>query len=323
MSEFQNGSHELTTFVIPVFILGPVRSRRPLEALINFRFFAGFFGSCPITNGGGSIADLVPPENRGPFMAGFADVPLLAPVTRPVFAGFLADARGWRWVFWLIVIVSGFMSVVMFLFGRVTYAPLLLQRKVDRLKKSTGNPNLCHGLDNGMTPLSQVKRGQQYGITGSVSGLVYLGLGIGSLIGVLVTSIVTDCTVKKNNVGGKEFKPELRLQLTPVGSLFLPVGLFIYRWTAEYHVHWVVPSLGMTVMGIGNAIMFMFICLYHIDCFNIYSASALVANTIPRSIDDGLLPLARLRMFSVLGVGWGNSLLGCIATTCSPFQYCF
>ena len=29
-----------------------------LDALIVFRFFAGVFGSTPITNGGGSIADM-------------------------------------------------------------------------------------------------------------------------------------------------------------------------------------------------------------------------------------------------------------------------
>ncbi|RYP61967.1 hypothetical protein DL770_009668 [Monosporascus sp. CRB-9-2] len=396
MSEFENGSHELAAFVVSVFVLGsafgplllsPLSEiygrliiyhianvgftvfnmacalAPSLETLIIFRFFAGFFGSCPITNGGASIADLVPPERRGAFMAGFAVGPLLGPVMGPVIAGFLADARGWRWIFWLIVIVSGFTSVVMFLFGRETYAPLLLQRKVDRLKKSTGNPNLRHRLDNGITPLSEIKRGvvrpmkllflspiglisaiylavvygyiylmfssvtevfsQQYGITGSISGLVYLGLGIGSLTGVLVTSIVTDRAVKKNNAGGKELKPELRLQLTPVGSLFIPVGLFIYGWTAEYHVHWVAPILGMTVMGVGNVIMFMSICLYLIDCFTIYSASALAANTVVRSIGGGLLPLAGLRMFSELGVGWGNSLLGFIATALIPIPVLF
>lgn len=35
-----------------------------LNALIVFRFLSGIFGSCPLTNGGGSIADMFTQENR-------------------------------------------------------------------------------------------------------------------------------------------------------------------------------------------------------------------------------------------------------------------
>lgn len=34
-------------------------------ALLAFRLMAGFFGGAPLTNGGGTIADLVPAEKRG------------------------------------------------------------------------------------------------------------------------------------------------------------------------------------------------------------------------------------------------------------------
>ncbi len=36
-------------------------------------------------------------------------------------------------------------------------------------------------------------------------------------------------------------KPEYRLRPLPVGAVLLPVGLFIYGWTAEYHTHWIAP----------------------------------------------------------------------------------
>ncbi|KAH7313949.1 major facilitator superfamily domain-containing protein [Stachybotrys elegans] len=396
MEEFDRDSPELAAFIVSIFVLGsafgplvfaPMSEiygrlivyhianvgfvafmvacalAPSLESLIGFRFLAGFFGSCPITNGGASIADLVPPERRGAFMAGFAVGPLLGPVVGPIIAGFLTSAMGWRWNFWLMVIVAGVVTVGLFIFGTETYAPILLQRKVDRLKEATGNENLRHELDDGLTPWGKIKRGivrpakllfltpiglvfalhlavvygyiylmfssvtqvfsQQYGIRGSLSGLVFLGMGIGSLIGVLATSIVTDRAIKTTTAGGKTLVPEVRLQLTPIGGLFLPAGLFMYGWSAEYHVHWIVPILGMTLMGVGNVIMFMSICLYLIDCFGIYSASALAANTVVRSIGGGLLPLAGLRLFASLGVGWGNSLLGFIATAMIPIPLLF
>lgn len=76
-----------------------------LGALIVFRLLAGIPGSCPITIGAGSIADMVPAEKRGLAMATYILGPLLGPTLAPVVGGYLAPAKGWRWTFWLIVIV--------------------------------------------------------------------------------------------------------------------------------------------------------------------------------------------------------------------------
>lgn len=42
-----------------------------MSSFIAFRFLSGVFGSCPLTNGGGTIADLIRQEKRGAAMAGF------------------------------------------------------------------------------------------------------------------------------------------------------------------------------------------------------------------------------------------------------------
>jgi multidrug resistance protein len=83
-----------------------------LNMLIVFRFFAGFAGSTPITVGGGTFSDLFPVEQRGAAMSIWALGPLLGPVIGPVAGGFLAQARGWRWVFWVIVIAVSFKILV-------------------------------------------------------------------------------------------------------------------------------------------------------------------------------------------------------------------
>ncbi|KAI1021424.1 hypothetical protein LB505_000279 [Fusarium chuoi] len=50
-----------------------------------------------------------------------------------------------------------------------------------------------------------------------------------------------------------------------------------------------------------------------IDAFTTYAASALAATSAIRSIVGGCLPIAGLPLYSALGYGWGNSLLGFIA----------
>jgi MFS family permease len=73
--------------------------------VIMFRLFQGAFSSVCLTNGGGIIADTIPQQQRG-FAIGMFTVGILAgPVVGPVPGSFLAAAKGWRWVFWLISIL--------------------------------------------------------------------------------------------------------------------------------------------------------------------------------------------------------------------------
>src|SRR5271167_2476036 len=108
-----------------------------LNMLIGFRLLAGIFGSAPLTNGGGTIADLVRQEHRGAAMSAFVIGPLLGPVIGPVAGGYLAQAKGWRWVFWVLSIVSGFFTILSFFFMRETYAVILVDRKAKRLRAET------------------------------------------------------------------------------------------------------------------------------------------------------------------------------------------
>lgn len=73
--------------------------------LMAFRFLSGVSGVAVITCGSGSIADMMPPEQRGRAISLWSLGPLTGPVVGPVCAGFLVEAKGWRWVFWIITIV--------------------------------------------------------------------------------------------------------------------------------------------------------------------------------------------------------------------------
>ncbi|KAL9103366.1 MAG: hypothetical protein Q9163_001578 [Psora crenata] len=395
MTEFKSTNEQLASFVVSIYVLGyafgplvlaPLSEfygRLPLyqvsnlgfviftvacavstnlNMLIGFRFLQGLFGSCPLTIGGGTIADIFVQEKRGGVMAIWALGPLMGPVIGPVAGGYLSEAVGWRWVFWVIAIAGAAISLPSLFFLCETYSFVILDRKAKRLRKETGNPDLKSKLASPYTQLGLFKvsivrpvkmlllspivlglstfiavvygylyllfttltvvfEGQYHFSAGSV-GLTYLGIGVGSLVGTVIFGVASDKILKYMSAKG-EMKPEYRLPPMIPGSLFIPVGLFIYGWTAEKHIHWIVPIIGTSLLGFGLLATFMPITTYLVDAFTVYAASALAANAILRSLVGALLPLAGRKMYATLGLAWGNSLLAFIALAMCPIPYVF
>jgi len=405
MREFDSTNVELASFVVSVYILGfafgplvlaplsEIYGRLPiyhvcnigfmaftvacalatnLNMLIGFRFVEGLFGSAPLTNGGGTIADIFIQEQRGLAMALFATGPILGPVIGPVAGGFLAEAKGWRWVFWLLTMISGLFSISSLIFMRETYAVVILQRKTNRLRKETGNMKLRSKLDTGLstkdffwrsivrpakmlifspivlslsiyvgvaygymyllfTTFTIVFEGT-YGFSSGSVGLTFMGMGVGSLIGLAFFAYASDRILKSRakeadaiaEAAGEQaggMKPEYRLPPMIPGAILIPVGLLLYGWTAKYHVHYIVPIISTALIGVGNLAVFMGVSTYLVDAFSIYAASALAANTVIRSLLGAVLPLAGQKMYKTLGLGWGNSLLAFIAISMIPIPF--
>jgi hypothetical protein len=88
-------------------------------------------------------------------------------------------------------------------------------------------------------------------------------------------------------------------------------------------VHWIVPIIATSFIGLGNLTAMMTIQTYLVDAFTIHAASAIAANTVLRSIFGALLPLSGLSLFDALGLGWGNSLLGFISVAFIPVPIFF
>jgi MFS family permease len=159
-----------------------------------------------------------------------------------------------------------------------------------------------------------------YGFSTFAAGLVFIAGGIGTLLGLLYTSKFSDRTVRKHTAAGKAVTPEDRLSLiiTLPGALSFPLGLFVYGWSVEQHVHWIVPEIGTAITGFGSILIFISIQTYLIDAFEEYAASAVGANAVLRGTVGALLPLCGLNLYHALGWGWGNSLLGFIALAFAP-----
>lgn len=85
---------------------------------------------------------------------------------------------------------------------------------------------------------------------------------IGNFIGLAILGYSSDRIMNHLTAkNGGSRQPEYRLPPLIYGSPFIPVGLFIYGWTAQYSssVHWVVPLLGNLIVGIGMIAAFRYV----------------------------------------------------------------
>ncbi|KAK3375412.1 major facilitator superfamily domain-containing protein [Podospora didyma] len=126
-----------TYFALTAFNAGAAGAQN-IQTLVILRFFAGAFGSSPLTNSGGVIADMFTANERGIAAGVFATAPFLGPSIGPIAGGFLGDAAGWRWVEGLMAIFTGVLWVACTFFVPETYAPVLLRNRAAKLHKMTG-----------------------------------------------------------------------------------------------------------------------------------------------------------------------------------------
>lgn len=144
-----------------------------------------------------------------------------------------------------------------------------------------------------------------YGFSESNVGLAFLGIGVGMFSGLFAIGALSDVIVKKLTArNGGEMKPEYRLPPMIPAAFTIPIGMFIYGWSAHFEVHYIVPIIGTAFVGLGLITTFMPITTYLIDAYTRYAASAMAANTVFRSLLGALVPLAGPSMYAALGLGW-------------------
>ena len=321
--------------------------------MIAFRFLAGLGGSAPLAIGGGVLGDAWTADERGAAISVYSLMPLLGPAIGPIAGSWITERTTWRWSFYSVSIACALVQLNGIFFLRETYAPKILGSKANRLRKSTGNPDLQTQFERtGQKKLSKVLSvamvrpfrllGTQpivqflavymafiYGLiylvlstfpplwtdvyheSLGIAGLNYISLGFGFWIGAQICAPFNDRIYRhlKKTVGGGTGRPEFRVPLMLPGTLLLPIGLFIYGWTAQYRTHWIAPNIGCALFSSGCIICFQCIQTYLVDTYTRFAASAVAAATVLRSLFGFGFPLFAPYMYATLDYGWGNSLL--------------
>ena len=162
----------------------------------------------------------------------------------------------------------------------------------------------------------------QYGFSTLQGGLSYLGLGLGSLLGLFLFATFSDKYIAKQQALGR-LTPEHRLAPIVIGSPLVSAGLLWYGWSAQRRLQWMMPIVGTAVWGFGFVAYIVPVLNYLIDSWKQYAASAISANVFLRSIVGALMPLVSRPLYNHLGLGWGNSLLAFVALATAPLPIVF
>ncbi|KAF2760610.1 MFS multidrug transporter [Pseudovirgaria hyperparasitica] len=129
-------------FIAAVFSFGTATAK-DIQTVLITRFFAGFFGSAPVTNTGGVLGDIYPPESRGIAIVFYAMAVVGGPTLGPIVGGAIVQSYlRWRWTEYITGIMMMFILVLDIIFLDESYAPVLLVYKARRLRHDTLNWSL-------------------------------------------------------------------------------------------------------------------------------------------------------------------------------------
>lgn len=271
---------------------------------------------------------------------------------RPVIGSFVVVQKSWRWTQWTLLFLAAFSMILTLLSGETFHPVLrrrLAKKhgvKGAALDASAPKPSLGERVRTfavvglirpvrmlflepivGLTGIYVSAEfgtlfsffaavpytfGTVYGFSLQESGLVFLSIVIGCLLG-LVAIMLCDVLLYRGRAARKfssaeRVPPEYRLYPAMIGSVGLPLGLFWFAWTAREGVSWASPAVAIVPFAFGNFCLFVSTIQYTSDTYhgNVV-ASAASANTLARYVFAGVFPLFTVQsecpfLFSLLHV---------------------
>lgn len=125
-----------------------------------------------------------------------------------------------------------------------------------------------------------------------IASLHYLALGLGTAFAAEVTTHLNDklfrCLTQRN--GGKGL-PEFRIPIMIPATVILAIGLFWYGWSAEAHLFWLMPDIGVALFAAASYVCTISNNVYIVDTYGRYSASGLAATSMLRCLAGFAFPI--------------------------------
>ncbi|CAE6429223.1 hypothetical protein ACGC1H_000937 [Rhizoctonia solani] len=332
-----------------------------IGCLIASRALAGIASSAPMTNVGGTLADIWDVEDRGAAMAVFSSSIFMGPCIGPLIGGFIGETVGWRWIYWVLFIFVGAVFAATVFFMPETLSPVLLRRRAARLRKETGDPTLKSESELHHVSLSEKVKISltrplvllatepllicmsgyltfiysllylfffayplvlvPKGLNAGEIGLTFIGVMIGIFFAMLLLPLQEKAYRKVCSKRG--VVPEARLPFMMFGSVLLPFGLFIFAWTSMRHVHWIGTAIAGIPFGAAMVAVYISANSYIIDTYQRYTASAVAAKTFLRSIVGATVPLWVNQMYAGMTPQWASTLLAFLAIAAMPIPFIF
>jgi multidrug resistance protein len=145
------------TLLLAVIFVIPCAVSKNIGTLIVCRAIDGIAFSAPMTLVGGTLADLWRNEERGVPMAAFSASPFIGPAIGPLVGGYLCRA-GWRWLYWIQLILAFVVWVLITFTVPETYAPMILQKRAKKLRKTENDPKYVTETELDARPMAEKLR---------------------------------------------------------------------------------------------------------------------------------------------------------------------
>lgn len=163
--------------------------------------------------------------------------------------------------------------------------------------------------------------GTLYGFNEAQVGLVQISMFIGEFVGAIAClpqDRYYQRSAKRNTVNPGHPIPEARLMLSiPASFLGLAGGLFWYGWASQSYESWILPCVGLALVGFAIMIIVVAVVHYLTDAYTIYAGSAIAAVAMTENLLASWLPFSTKKMYDSLGYQWASSTLGFIALALS------
>ncbi|KAI0460307.1 major facilitator superfamily domain-containing protein [Xylaria acuta] len=327
------------------------------------------------------VSDVITSAERGSYV-GFTSVPIiLAPSVGPVIGGVISQYLGWRWIFWILTILAGFVLVLFLLFMPETcrllvgdgsirphkfYRTIWQLVKDARRKKSAAldtdgtlahqdtneeprknlrvqKPNLARTLlilfEKEMFLLlmysSLIYAGfyavataipaefaRLYGFDGLKIGLVYIPLGVGSIVSVFVMGRLANWNYRRHcrmlnipydrsrqqDMAGFPIE-QARLQISiPFLALFTAV-LIGFGWAVEYKAHLAVEIILLFLQGVSLVAFSNLLSTLVVDINPGAAGAATAANNLTRCLVGAGASAFINPLMTAVGAGWAFTII--------------
>lgn len=148
-----------------------------------------------------------------------------------------------------------------------------------------------------------------YNLNAGQIGLIFLNIIVGVMIAIpgyfSFLHYYLEPKMKKFGFGA----PEERLIPALFASFLTPIGLFMFAWTSRQSVHWIVPTIGVTIYTVGIFIILQCVFVYISMTYPEYAASLFAGNDFCRSaLAAGAILFSR-PLFLNVGIAEGVTLL--------------
>ncbi|KAF2761926.1 major facilitator superfamily [Pseudovirgaria hyperparasitica] len=129
----------VASFGFSIFNIG-VATGKDLQTILICRFWAGFFGACPLTCVGAVFSDMFDNRTRGIAITVFSMTVFTGPLLAPFIGGFITMSYlGWRWTAYITAIMGFLAFGLNLIFLEETYPPVILVAKAEELRRRTKN----------------------------------------------------------------------------------------------------------------------------------------------------------------------------------------